>query len=62
MRFNLFLFPQYKRGLLEVQPSSRRTFLSESTGGRPANNHAMMLDIAKEISMIQRNEKEPTQY
>ena len=33
------------------------TFLSESTGGRPASNHALKLDMAKEISMIQRNEK-----
>lgn len=33
------------------------TFLSESTGGRPKANHAMTLDMAKEISMIQRSEK-----
>ena len=33
------------------------TFLSESTGGRPKTNHAMTLDMAKEISMIQRSEK-----
>lgn len=33
------------------------TFLSESTGGRPRTNHAMTLDMAKEISMIQRTEK-----
>lgn len=33
------------------------TFLSESTGGRPAANHALKLDMAKEISMIQRNDK-----
>lgn len=33
------------------------TFLSESTGGRPASNHSLKLDMAKEISMIQRNEK-----
>ncbi|WP_420285525.1 antA/AntB antirepressor family protein [Enterococcus cecorum] len=33
------------------------TFLSESTGGRPKTNHAMTLDMAKEISMIQRTEK-----
>lgn len=33
------------------------TFLSESTGGRPAVSHALKIDTAKEISMIQRNEK-----
>ena len=30
--------------------------MSESTGGRPAINHALTVDMAKEISMIQRNE------
>jgi anti-repressor protein len=33
------------------------SFLSESTGGRPATDHAIKLDMAKEISMLQRNEK-----
>ena len=33
------------------------TFLSESTGGRPATDHAIRLDMAKEIAMIQRTEK-----
>lgn len=33
------------------------TFLSESTGGRPRADHALTLDMAKEISMIQRTEK-----
>ena len=33
------------------------TFLSESTGGRPATDHAIRLDMAKEIAMIQRSEK-----
>ena len=33
------------------------TILSESTGGRPSRDHAIKLDMAKEISMIQRNEK-----
>ena len=32
------------------------TFLSESTGGRPAQNHELTLDMAKEICMIQRSE------
>lgn len=31
------------------------SILSESTGGRPETNHAIKLDMAKEIAMIQRN-------
>ena len=31
--------------------------MSESTGGRRATDHAIKLDMAKELSMIQRNEK-----
>uniref|UniRef100_UPI0026036BC6 phage antirepressor KilAC domain-containing protein n=1 Tax=uncultured Anaerovibrio sp. TaxID=361586 RepID=UPI0026036BC6 len=33
------------------------TNLSESTGGRPATVHELTLDMAKEIAMLQRNEK-----
>lgn len=33
------------------------TFLSESTGGRPAVNHLLKIDMAKELAMIQRTEK-----
>lgn len=33
------------------------SFLSESTGGRPKQNHILTLDMAKEISMIQRTDK-----
>ena len=33
------------------------TFLLESTGGRPSTDHVLKIDTAKEISMIQRNEK-----
>lgn len=33
------------------------TFLSESTGGRPAFNHQLTLDMAKELCMIQRTPK-----
>lgn len=38
--------------------------LSESTGGRPAIDHAMTIDMAKELCMIQRNErgKQARQY
>lgn len=38
--------------------------LKESTGGRPSVNHALKIDMAKEISMLQRNEKgkEARQY
>jgi len=32
------------------------SILAESSGGRPATDHIMKLDMAKEISMIQRNE------
>lgn len=33
------------------------SFLSESTGGRPATDHQLTIEMAKEISMLQRNEK-----
>lgn len=33
------------------------TFLSESTGGRPATDHQLTIDMAKEICMLQRTEK-----
>jgi anti-repressor protein len=33
------------------------TFLSESTGGRPATDHQLTIDMAKEIAMLQRTEK-----
>lgn len=33
------------------------SFLSESTGGRPRQDHILTLDMAKELSMIQRTEK-----
>lgn len=40
------------------------SFLSESTGGRPKQDHFISLDMAKEISMIQRTErgKQARQY
>lgn len=40
------------------------TKMYESTGGRPAVNHDLTMDMAKEISMIQRNErgKQARQY
>jgi anti-repressor protein len=34
-----------------------RSFLNESTGGRPAQDHQLTIDMAKEISMLQRTEK-----
>ena len=34
-----------------------KTFLSESTGGRPATDAQLTIDMAKEICMLQRNEK-----
>lgn len=33
------------------------TFLSESTGGRPATNHVLTVPMAKELCMLQRTEK-----
>jgi anti-repressor protein len=33
------------------------TFLSESTGGRPATNHQITIEMAKELCMLQRTEK-----
>lgn len=40
------------------------SFLSESTGGRPSTDHLLKLDMAKELSMIQRTDKgkEARQY
>ena len=32
------------------------SFLSESTGGRPATDHQLSIDMAKEICMFQRSE------
>jgi anti-repressor protein len=42
-------------GFIEEQDFS--PFLTESTGGRPKQDHHLKLDMAKEIAMIQRNEK-----
>lgn len=41
-----------------------RSFLSESTGGRPAQDAEITIDMAKELCMIQRNErgKQARQY
>lgn len=33
------------------------SFLSESTGGRPATDHQLTIEMAKEICMLQRNDK-----
>lgn len=33
------------------------SFLMESTGGRPSTDHLLKIDMAKELSMIQRTEK-----
>lgn len=33
------------------------SFLSKSTGGRPSQDHVLKMDMAKEIAMLQRNEK-----
>lgn len=41
-----------------------QSFLIESTGGRPSADHALTLDMAKELSMIQRTDrgKQARQY
>ena len=40
------------------------SFLSESTGGRPSTDHLLKIDMAKELSMIQRTDrgKQARQY
>ena len=42
-------------GFIEGQDFS--SFLSESTGGRPAVDHIIKMDMAKEICMLQRTER-----
>jgi anti-repressor protein len=32
------------------------SFLSESSGGRPAKEYALTIDMAKELSMVERND------
>lgn len=39
-----------------VEDKDFSTFLSESTGGRPATNHQLTIDMAKQLCMIQRTE------
>lgn len=34
-----------------------RSFLTESNGGRPAKEYSITLDMAKELAMVERNEK-----
>ncbi len=40
-----------------VEDTDFRSFLSESTGGRPKNDHQLTIEMAKELCMLQRNEK-----
>lgn len=39
-----------------VEGKDFSTFLSESTGGRPATNHKLTIDMAKQLCMIQRTD------
>lgn len=60
-------YPDWIKRMMEYGFSEGTDFISilgESTGGRPSEDHALKLDMAKEISMIQRNEKgkEARQY
>ena len=34
-----------------------RSFLSESTGGRPSKEYTLSMDMAKELSMVERTDK-----
>ena len=40
-----------------VEGEDFSTFLSESTGGRPATDYEITVDMAKQICMIQRSDK-----
>ena len=60
-------YPDWIKRMMEYGFTEGNDFISilgESTGGRPSEDHALKIDMAKEISMIQRNEKgkEARQY
>lgn len=40
-----------------IEGQDFRSFLTESIGGRPAQDAQLTIDMAKEICMLQRNEK-----
>lgn len=40
-----------------IEDEDFSSFLSESTGGRPSREYILKLDIAKEISMLEKNQK-----
>ena len=40
-----------------TEGSDFRSFLTESTGGRPAGDHQLTLEMAKELCMLQRTER-----
>lgn len=54
-RFNDWFPRMCEYGFIEGQDFY--SFLSESTGGRPAQDAMLNIDMAKEICMLQRNEK-----
>lgn len=61
-RYNDWFPRMYEYGF--VEGVDFYSFLSESEGGRPAQDHQLTIEMAKEICMIQRNEigKEIRQY
>jgi len=53
-------YPDWIKRMIEYgfnEGSDFISFLGESTGGRPSEDHVIKIDMAKEISMVQRNEK-----
>lgn len=53
-------YDQWFRRMCEYgfsEPEDFRSFLTESQGGRPGADHALTIEMAKELCMLQRNEK-----
>lgn len=53
-------YPQWMERMIEygfIEGEDFFPFLGKSSGGRPASDHQLSIDMAKQICMIQRNEK-----